>query len=91
MALDDPGADVIHGISLSWDSDGRSVVYRSEDKVHRRFVDTRQDVTFNIELPPAASRGLAVAPDGKTIYQVIFVAHVRRKMITNYGDRPKPR
>jgi dipeptidyl aminopeptidase/acylaminoacyl peptidase len=91
MTPDDPGADIILGMDLNWDYDGRSVVYKHEGKVHRRFVDTRKDVTLNLELPLAVVNGLAVAPDGKTIYNVMFVGRVRREMITNYGDLPRPR
>ena len=36
------------------------------------------------------TRELAVSPDGKTIYFTRAIGRVRRNVITNFGDRPRP-
>jgi serine/threonine protein kinase len=93
-ALDDPAARVrVHegpGWEV-WDTNGQSVVYMAGSKVGRFFPASGEDVVLfdtGIEL---WMKNFAVSPDGNTIYLAEFVSHTRRKLITNFGDRPRPR
>jgi hypothetical protein len=35
-------------------------------------------------------RNVAVSADGKTIYASVSTGQVRRALVVNYGDRPRP-
>ena len=46
--------------------------------------------TFTPTLGEADVYGIALSPDGKTIYTSELDSRVRRALITNFGDRTRP-
>ncbi len=96
MSLDDPGARLLREVDhLAWEHDGASIVYAVGGNIHRLDVATGEDVVlFDVPTTGDVSvRGLAVSPDGKTIYFATDEGRrqSRRMLITNFGDRPRPR
>jgi len=85
--LDADDLDVVRGCSIIWDRDGQSIVYRTGELTRRRFVESRRDVAL-IELP--FSLPFAIAPDGRTIYNLEAVSHVRRHLVTKFDERLRP-
>jgi protein kinase-like protein/WD40 repeat protein len=70
----------------TWDPDGRSILGWNGTAVERVFVDGRhQTLRETIDFAE-----LAVAPDGKTWYGCEILGHVRRMLVTNFADRPRP-
>jgi Tol biopolymer transport system component len=87
MAVDDPAAREL-GPRGTWTSDGGSwlelqppgtAVWHRMEGGEARVVVLDGDV---LELAPS--------PDGKTIYTNELVSHIRRELITNFADRPRP-
>jgi dipeptidyl aminopeptidase/acylaminoacyl peptidase len=73
---------------LAWDHDGRSYLHSHDNSIYRHFVDSKRDeLVLPLGFDPIA---VLPAPDGKTFYLVNAVGRVRRQLITNYGDRPRP-
>jgi hypothetical protein len=71
-----------------WDWSGRTLIASSETQMVRVGVDGTQRPLFTFD---DAMFGVAVAPDGETVYGSMSVAHVRRELVVNYGKRPRPR
>lgn len=69
-----------------WDAAGRSMVYLAGDEIRRRFVDGRDERLLTIRL----CMDMAPSGDGQTIYFSRALSHVRRQIITNWADRPRP-
>ena len=86
--LEDPAARTIRARSAAWDWDGASVVYYDGVEVHRLDLATGTDAA--IAKPVGDGRSLAVSPDRQTVFLSEYVSHVRRQLITNYGERPRP-
>jgi serine/threonine protein kinase len=72
----------------AWDTTGTSLIGSDDENyvrvgidgsVHRLFA--RGEVVL----------GAAVSPDGKTVYTNVKVARVRRQVVVNYDERPRPR
>ncbi len=74
-----------------WDADGQSLVYVDGSKVGRFFPASGEDVVLFDKGPNIMWRNVAVSPNGNTIYLLEWVSRTRRKLITNFGDRPRPR
>ena len=87
-SIDDPAAHTIRSSALAWDWDGASVVYYDGGEVHRLDLATGSDAV--IAKPGTFGGSLAVSPDRQTVFMGVVVAHVRRQLITNYGERPRP-
>jgi sugar lactone lactonase YvrE len=91
--LDDPAARVLRDVTeMAWDRDGASVVYVADGKMRRIRVATDEEVAlFDVRSDPFGARWLAVSPDGDTIYYVSSWESHYVQLITNFGDRPRPR
>jgi hypothetical protein len=88
MAPDDPrAAEITDWRTFAWARDGRSIYYVTAQEI-RRFV-VESGATEKV-LAIGDVTQMVPSPDGKTIYAVSPVAHARRAMVTNYGDRPRP-
>jgi len=75
---------------FAWDADGQSLVYADGSKTNRLFLASGKDVVLVDSSDTDASLGVAVSPDGNTIFLPERVSHTRRTLITNFGDRPRP-
>jgi hypothetical protein len=83
-----PGAgETLFDMNPRWDRDGLSILFWSDGAARRRFVETgrTQDV-----VAIASLAFVGASPKDQTIYATELVAHVRRELITNYGDFPRP-
>ena len=89
-AIDDPGAPELlaDGIEGAWTPDGLSFLYLRNGFIQRFWVETGEDRPI-LELHSSTS-SLAVSSDGTTLYTVRNVGHVRRQLITNFAERPRP-
>jgi hypothetical protein len=83
--VDDPAARVLRRLSEAvWSRDGASVVYVAGDKAHRLEVATgRDDTLFDVVL----FGGLAVSPDGGTVYTGEWYWPRHIELITNLAER----
>src|SRR5262249_26586573 len=82
--VDDPAARVLRARALVWSRDGGSVVYVADNKAHRLEVATgRDDTLFEILL----YGGLAISPDGSTIYTGEWYWPRHIELITNFAER----
>jgi serine/threonine protein kinase len=71
-----------------WDTSGLSLIGWDESRYVRVGVDgTVQTLFGRADIPV----GVAVSPDGKTIYTSVSTARTRRQIVVNYGERPRPR
>jgi Tol biopolymer transport system component/tRNA A-37 threonylcarbamoyl transferase component Bud32 len=88
--LEDSPARTFRAYGLAWDDDGASIVYHDRFAVHRLDLADGRDTVF---ARPAGQTTpvMAVSPDRQTVFMAEYVAHVRRQLVTNYGDRPRPR
>ncbi len=82
-------ARTIRAVNLAWDWDGASVVYYDNLGVHCVDLATGTDAVIAPAVP-RVRKPLAVSPDRQTFFMIDFVTHVRRQLITNYGERPRP-
>jgi dipeptidyl aminopeptidase/acylaminoacyl peptidase len=73
--------------SGDFDAAGTTFVY--SDRTHARRIDLATGKMT--ELFPHNDDAITVSPDGDTVYAVETVGRVRRHMITNFGERPRPR
>ncbi|MGE5182448.1 MAG: hypothetical protein ACM31C_10320, partial [Acidobacteriota bacterium] len=72
-----------------WDRDGRSFVALEADGVVRYQVATGEPQRLmDVE---QGAQTVTVAPDGRTFYVARVIGQVTRHVITNFGDRPRPR
>jgi hypothetical protein len=71
-----------------WDASGRSLI--AVDDHHYLRVGIDGHVEELLDRTPYIA-GIAVSPDGATLYTSLPAGHVRREAIINYGDRPRPR
>lgn len=86
-AVDDPQARTVPERLVTWEPSGESFVYWDGAALHRFHVATgTSDLLAPAEKDLA---GLAVSPDGKTLYFTSAVGHVRRHLIDNFADRPR--
>jgi Tol biopolymer transport system component len=72
----------------AWSGGGEAFVYSNGSDVRRYTIATRED---KVILPAAVADGVAVSPDGDTIYVSESHARCIRRLITNFADRPRPR
>jgi serine/threonine protein kinase len=88
--LEDPPVRTFRAYGLAWDHDGASIVYHDRFEVHRLdLLDGRDTI---IARPAGQTTPvMAVSPDRQTVFMTEYVAHVRRQLVTNYGDRARPR
>jgi hypothetical protein len=71
----------------AWTPDGRALVYTANDEIHRYDIATRRDeVIRHLHYVD----WVAPAPDG-TLYVSVAIGRVRRQVITNFADRPRPK
>jgi dipeptidyl aminopeptidase/acylaminoacyl peptidase len=85
--LDDPAARILSVRLVAWAADGASFLYWDGTALHRFTAATGQDQ------PLGAAKdleGLALAPDGKSVYFSAAVGHVRRRLIDNFAERVRP-
>ncbi len=90
--LDDPPARVRGPDSRGWgvwDANGQSVVHVVGSKVGRFFPASGEDVVL-FDTGTGNIQSVAVSPDGNTIYLPEIVSHTRRKLVINFGERPRP-
>jgi serine/threonine protein kinase len=87
--LEDSPVRTFRAYGLAWDDDGASVVYHDRFAVHRLDLEEGRD-TVIARLAGQATPVMAVSPDRQTVFMTEYVAHVRRQLVTNYGDRPRP-
>jgi hypothetical protein len=92
-SLDQPAARVLraHGPgSVHWDASGQAFVYAQGSKIHRFVLSSGEDHVLLDTGVKHAVHSLAVSPDGNIIFLPEQVAHTRRKLITNFGERLRP-
>jgi len=86
-ALDDAAAPRIPHRLLAWTPDGRVLVYDTGAEQRRRVIASGADERVQgAELVEA----LAPAGDGRTLFYTTIIGHVRRHLVTNFADRPRP-
>jgi serine/threonine protein kinase len=71
----------------AWNAAGTVVAYVDGREVHRFDIATNRDELV-AQITDAV--GVAVSPDGKTVYTLEVEGHVRRMLVRNFGDRPPP-
>ena len=71
-----------------WDRDGKSCLAAAAGAMSRVQLDGRTERLCEVDPIHSA---VAVSPDGKTVYAGIPTGRVRRQIVINYGDRPRPR
>jgi Tol biopolymer transport system component len=84
--LDAPEGRPIHNLHIAWFPDGKSIVYQTQSEVRRCTVGGEDALLRRAE----NGGGVAVAPDGQTVYYSALLGHVRRELITNFAERPRP-
>jgi hypothetical protein len=87
--LNDPSAREIATRTFqgAWAPDGRSWIYPAADSLARFDVETGEPVPL---AEVDSTFGHAVSPDGRTLYTTVVEGRVRREMIVNLADRPRP-
>ncbi len=85
--LDDAKAPTLPMQYVAWDASGTSFVYWDGAAVRRYTLATGEDKSL---LAEKDLQGLAVSSDGWTLYFATPVGHVRRHVIDNFADRPRP-
>jgi Tol biopolymer transport system component len=75
--------------AIAWYPDGRAILYWTGAHIRRYELATGRDTQL-IDAPSLVGLGLGASVDGATIYAVDTYSHVRRAIITNYGERPRP-
>jgi serine/threonine protein kinase len=75
---------------VAWYPNGRAIVYLTGADARRYDLTSGSDAKL-FDTGLAREGGLAASADGTTIYAVEAYSHVRRALITNYGQRPRPR
>ena len=87
--IDDPGArEIVAGGQGTWTPDGLSFLYLRVGSIHRLWVETGEDRA--ISDVHSGTISLAVSNDGTTLFTVRIIGQVRRQLITNFADRPRP-
>ena len=86
--MGDPAYPARTGRAAGWVADPLQFVYLVGDELWSHDFTADRDERVIALLHP---RELAMSPDGKTIYVTREVGRVRRDIITNFGDRPRPR
>jgi hypothetical protein len=86
MRLDDRSAAHFFARGLDWFADGKSLLYWDGRQLRRHSVDGDDRALLDRNF----TYGLAVAPDGKTAFLSFASSHVRRELLTNFADRPRP-
>ena len=69
------------------------------DAAGARYVYSARSAVALVELATGAHRtlfdevshGIAISPDGETVYSVLVIGRVRRHVVSNFADRPWPR
>ncbi len=69
------------------------------DAAGARYVYSARTAVELVELATGAHRtlfdevshGIAISPDGETVYSVLVIGRVRRHVVSNFADRPRPR
>jgi hypothetical protein len=91
MTLGDSAARVVRDVEeVAWDQNGASVIYLEGRRMHRLSVVTGEDVDL-LEVSEDFRGAAAVSPDGHTIYFTEVAGQAHGQLITNFGDRPRPR
>jgi Tol biopolymer transport system component len=88
-SLEERAPLTIRAYAMAWDRDGTSLVYLDRFAVHRLELASRRDAVIARAANQATPR-MAVSPDGGTVFLVEYLAHVRRQLLANYGDRERP-
>ena len=71
--------------SWSWSHDGRAIVYeRKGELVRRELASGAERVVARV----SDIGDVAESSDGRTVFYVARLPHVKRMAITNFGDRP---
>lgn len=88
MVLDDPTAREISPDNgrVVWSAEGRYLFHAEGGGVTRLEVSTGTTT----RVANFKTGGFAVSPDGEILYLTLMSPHVRRHVITNFGDRPRP-
>jgi Tol biopolymer transport system component/predicted Ser/Thr protein kinase len=82
-----PGPRRVRMAGAVWQPDGRAIIGWDGTHVVRAGLDgTIDEVRESLDFA-----GLAVSPDGRKIYGCELVGHVRRMLVPNFGERPRPR
>jgi serine/threonine protein kinase len=86
--LQAPEAHIILGLEPVWTHDGKGVLFWNGHEIRQDlFADgSERTLTLMLDHP----RGMALGRDGTTLYVAEFLGHVTRKMVVNFGDRPRP-
>lgn len=74
---------------VTWASDGESFFSWDGREVHRYSVTTRAEQPLPL-IPSSSIWGLAPTHDGKRLLVAADRIRKTRRMITNFGDRPRP-
>lgn len=73
---------------VTWMPDGRSVLVWTGDEIRRRNLASGEE---SLVIAGKDFRGMAVSPDGATLYVAELEGHVRRQVIQNFAARLRPR
>jgi dipeptidyl aminopeptidase/acylaminoacyl peptidase len=71
-----------------WLRSGEAFVYSNGSDLRRYMIASRED---KVLMPSLLADGIAVSPDGDTVYVSESHARCVRRLITNFADRPRPR
>jgi Tol biopolymer transport system component len=73
---------------IAWASDGQSLLYWTGSEIRRHVLATgEEEMLLRSEL---LEGGMALSPDGKTLYMSEWVGRSTRHMIVNFDQRPRP-
>jgi hypothetical protein len=86
--LDAPEAHVILGLEPVWSPDGKGVLFWNGHEIRQYMTVDGSERTLTLMLDHP--RGMTLSRDGTTLYVAEFLGHVTRKMVVNFGDRPRP-
>lgn len=74
--------------AVAWAADGKTFAYWTGTEIRRQDVDTGKDEL--LLRSSLVDGGIALSPDGGTLYLAEWEGRTTRHMITNFATRPRP-
>jgi hypothetical protein len=71
-----------------WTPDGKALILLGADDIRYHDLETGQERVIAQHRQPS---GISLSSDGRTLCSAEVEGHVRRQVIENFGERPRPR